>query len=137
MQDRFVVRSVVVFLGVATLIGLMGLIWLVDQGKASDAALLAVVAGPTGSALGALSALLVHTGSEPTPTPTPPGTPTPAPVPAPPSLGEIRTITEAAVEAALHAALNPTQPADPPPPAPPAPTPADPPAEPVEPPPAG
>lgn len=65
MTDRFVVRSVVLFLGVATLIGLVGLIWLVDQGKATDAALLAVVAGPTGSALGALSALLVHTSVEP------------------------------------------------------------------------
>lgn len=63
-QDRFVVRAVVCFLGVGMLVGLIGLIWLVGRTNVKDAALLAVIAGPTGTALGSLGTLLARTGSE-------------------------------------------------------------------------
>lgn len=63
-QDRFVVRAVVVFLGVGMLVGLFGLIWLVGTTSVKDAALLAVIAGPTGTALGSLGTLLARTGGE-------------------------------------------------------------------------
>ena len=61
-QDRFVVRAVVIFLGVGMLVGLFGLIWLVGTTSVKDAALLAVIAGPTGTALGSLGTLLARTG---------------------------------------------------------------------------
>lgn len=61
MTDRFTVRAVVCFLGSATLLGLGGLIWLVGTTNVKDAALLAVVAGPTGTALGALGTMLAST----------------------------------------------------------------------------
>lgn len=63
-QDRFTVRAVVCFLGVGMLVGLIGLIWLVGTTSVKDAALLAVIAGPTGTALGSLGTLLARTGSE-------------------------------------------------------------------------
>ena len=63
-QDRFTVRAVVCFLGVGMLVGLLGLIWLVGTTSVKDAALLAVIAGPTGTALGSLGTLLARTGSE-------------------------------------------------------------------------
>lgn len=62
MTDRFTVRAVVLLLGAFALIGLGGLIWLIGGAKnATDATLLAVVAGPTGTALGALGTLLART----------------------------------------------------------------------------
>lgn len=61
MTDRFTVRAVVCFLGVGMLVGLVGLIWLVGKTDIKDAGLLAVIAGPTGTALGALGAVLVST----------------------------------------------------------------------------
>lgn len=61
MTDRFTVRAVVVFLGAGMLTGLLGLIWLVGRTDVRDAALLAVIAGPTGTALGALGTLLART----------------------------------------------------------------------------
>lgn len=64
MTDRFTVRAVVCFLGVGMLVGLIGLIWLVGTTSVKDAALLAVIAGPTGTALGSLGTLLARTGSE-------------------------------------------------------------------------
>lgn len=64
MADRFTVRAVVIFLGVGMLVGLIGLIWLVGTTSVKDAALLAVIAGPTGTALGSLGTLLARTGSE-------------------------------------------------------------------------
>lgn len=63
-NDRFTVRAVVVFLGAGMLIGLVGLIWLVSRGTA-DAAMIGIVAGPTGTALGALGTLLARTSVEP------------------------------------------------------------------------
>lgn len=63
MTDRFTVRAVVCFLGAGMLLGLAGLIWLVARGG-TDAALLGVVAGPTGTALGALGTLLARTSVE-------------------------------------------------------------------------
>lgn len=64
MTDRFTVRAVVCFLGVAMLVGLVGLIWLVGTTDVRDAALLAVVAGPTGTVIGSLGTLLARTGSD-------------------------------------------------------------------------
>lgn len=64
MTDRFTVRAVVIFLGVGMLVGLIGLIWLVGTTSVKDAALLAVIAGPTGTALGSLGTLLARTGGE-------------------------------------------------------------------------
>lgn len=64
MTDRFTVRAVVCFLGVGMLVGLIGLIWLVGTTSVKDAALLAVIAGPTGTALGSLGTLLARTGGD-------------------------------------------------------------------------
>jgi hypothetical protein len=61
MTDRTVVLAVVVLLGAFCLLGLGGLIWLIDHG--SDGEVLAIVAGPTSAALGALGALLASTRS--------------------------------------------------------------------------
>lgn len=57
------------FLGSATLLGMAGLIWLVGTTAVKDAALLAVVAGPTGTALGALGTMLASTRTVDTPSP--------------------------------------------------------------------
>lgn len=62
MHDEFSERAVVLFLGTFALFGLGGLIWLIDHGSVSDAALLAIIAGPTGGALGALGTLLARVG---------------------------------------------------------------------------
>lgn len=71
-MDKFVVRAVVCFLGVAVLLGLGGIIWLIASDPSSaDAALLAIVAGPTGTALGALGSLLVRVGGSDGGSPTP------------------------------------------------------------------
>lgn len=64
MTDKFTVNAVVVFLGSGMMLGLAGLIWLVSRGH-GDPAALAVVAGPTGTALGALGTLLARTSSNP------------------------------------------------------------------------
>lgn len=64
MTNKGTVFLVVVFLGVATLLGMGGLIWLVGTTDVKDAALLAIVAGPTGTALGALATLLASTRTE-------------------------------------------------------------------------
>lgn len=64
MTDRFTVRAVVFFLGLITMLG-MGALWhLVATTEVRDAALLAILAGPTGTALGALATLLARTGSD-------------------------------------------------------------------------
>lgn len=67
MTDRLTVVMVVTFLGVSTLVGLGGLIWLVGRLEVKDAALLAIIAGPTGTALGALGTLLASTRTGPMP----------------------------------------------------------------------
>lgn len=64
MTSKGTVFLVVAFLGVATLMGMGGLIWLVGTTDVKDAALLAIVAGPTGTALGALATLLASTRTE-------------------------------------------------------------------------
>lgn len=69
MTDTFTVRAVVCFLGAAALVGLVGLFWLVGTTDVRDAALLAIVAGPTGTVIGALSTLLARTGTDSTPQP--------------------------------------------------------------------
>lgn len=61
MTDTFTVRAVVLMLGLFALLGLGGLVWLVDHGVDGDQ--LAIIAGPTGTALGALGAVLVSTRS--------------------------------------------------------------------------
>lgn len=89
MTDRFTVRAVVIFLGLITLLGMAELGLLIATTDVRDAALLAILAGPTGTALGALATLLARTGSEPMPgttTVTPATvTVTPTPEDAPPS----------------------------------------------------
>jgi hypothetical protein len=77
MTDRFTVRAVVVFLGAVTMLGLGGLIWLVGRTDVRDAALLGLIAGPTGTALGALGTLLARTGVDPVPVSGPAGGPVP------------------------------------------------------------
>jgi hypothetical protein len=70
VTDRLTVLAVVMFIGIATLVGMGGLIWLVGTTDVQDAATLAVIAGPTGTALGILGTLLVSTRTvpaEPTP----------------------------------------------------------------------
>jgi hypothetical protein len=67
MTSKGTVLLVVAFLGVATLMGMGGLIWLVGTTDVKDAGLLAVVAGPTGTALGALATLLASTRTEASP----------------------------------------------------------------------
>lgn len=69
MSDRFTVRAVVVFLGIITLVGMAALWHLVATTEVRDAALLAILAGPTGTALGALSTLLARTGADNHPQP--------------------------------------------------------------------
>lgn len=64
MGDRWTERAVVVMLGVFALVGLGGLIWLIDHGSVTDAALLAIIAGPTGTALGSLGTLLARLGGD-------------------------------------------------------------------------
>lgn len=64
MTDRFTVRAVVCFLGVITMLGIAALWHLVATTEVRDAALLAILAGPTGTALGALATLLARTGSD-------------------------------------------------------------------------
>lgn len=59
MTDKFTVRSVVLLLGAFALVGIAGLIWLIDHQAASEN--LAIVSGLTGTALGALGAVLVST----------------------------------------------------------------------------
>lgn len=59
MTDRRVVLIVVVMLGVFALGGLAALTWLVHGKTPGDQ--LAIIAGPMGVALGALSAVLVST----------------------------------------------------------------------------
>ena len=61
--DNFTVRAVVLFLGIAVLAGLGGIIWLIARGG-TDAALLAIPAGITGTALGGLGTLLARTGRD-------------------------------------------------------------------------
>ena len=63
--DNFVTRSVVILLGCGFLIGLLGVIWLID--RKVPAASLTIVAGLTGTALGSLGTLLARTGSADTP----------------------------------------------------------------------
>lgn len=68
MTDRFTVRAVVVFLGLITMLGMAALWNLVATTEVRDAALLAILAGPTGTALGALATLLARTGVDNAPT---------------------------------------------------------------------
>lgn len=57
--DSRVVLAVVVLLGVFGLLGMGGLIWLVHSGADGNA--VAIIAGPTGTAVGALAAVLATT----------------------------------------------------------------------------
>lgn len=57
--DARTILAVVLLLGAVTLVGLSGLIYLAASG--GDAVLLAVVAGPTSAALGALGSVLATT----------------------------------------------------------------------------
>lgn len=63
MTDRRVVLIVVIMLGVFALGGLAALTWLVHGKTPGDQ--LAIIAGPMGVALGALSAVLVSTRTVP------------------------------------------------------------------------
>lgn len=68
MTDRLVILVVVVSLAVFATLGMAGLIYLVAVHVSGND--LAIIATPTGTALGALGALLVSTRSTPTePTP--------------------------------------------------------------------
>lgn len=68
MTDRFTVRAVVILLGIFALVGLVGCIWLIGRGG-TDPALLGVISGLTGTALGALGTLLARTGVDDSPQP--------------------------------------------------------------------
>lgn len=63
MTSSRVVLCVICFLGVFVLAGLAGTIWLIDRERPE--AMVAVISGMTGTALGALSAVLVSTRSTP------------------------------------------------------------------------
>lgn len=65
MTDRITVVAVVVFLGAFALLGLASTTWLIDHSR--DASNIAIVAGLTGTSLGALATLLASTKSTPTP----------------------------------------------------------------------
>lgn len=64
MTDRLVVLMVVLFLGLTTMIGLVGTIYLIVHGV-DNASLLLAVSSPSSTALGGLIALLVSTHSTP------------------------------------------------------------------------
>lgn len=64
MTDRATVRTVVYFLGAIALVGLVGLIFLLDRGR--PAASVAVVGTIVGGAAGSLGTLLASTRTEPT-----------------------------------------------------------------------
>lgn len=61
MTNSKVVLTVVVLLGVFTLTGLLGVIWLLDHD--TPVASVAIVSGLTGTGLGALATLLASTRS--------------------------------------------------------------------------
>lgn len=63
LQDRAVVLAVVILLGAFALGGLAGTVWLIHDDK--DPSAIAVVSGLTGTALGALGAVLASTRSVP------------------------------------------------------------------------
>lgn len=69
MGDSFVERAVVLFVGAFAILGLLELGWLIDHTKIEDAAVLAIIAGPVGGALGILGTLLatVSRGGKTTP----------------------------------------------------------------------
>ncbi len=56
-----VVLCVVLLVGSFALVGLAGTIWLIDRDRAAES--VAIISGLTGTALGALAALLVSTRS--------------------------------------------------------------------------
>lgn len=64
-QDRTVVLAVVALLGMFAIVGLAGVIWLVDHQR--DPSAVAVVSTLTGAAIGALGTLLASTRSAPPP----------------------------------------------------------------------
>lgn len=69
-QDKTIVLAVVMFLGVASLLGIASLTFLVwDK---ADAALVAVVATPTGTVIGSLASMLAGTKVAPPPDAPPP-----------------------------------------------------------------
>ena len=59
MTNQRTVTMVVTFLGLFALCGLAGTVWLIDHQR--DASNIAIVAGMTGTALGALGAVLAST----------------------------------------------------------------------------
>jgi uncharacterized membrane protein len=67
MTDRKVVLAVVLLLGLFALGGLAGTVWLISRDRQPES--IAVVAGLTGTALGALGTMLASTRSSPDPTP--------------------------------------------------------------------
>ncbi len=62
MTDRFTEHAIVIFLGSIGLVGLLELGWLVATTDVRDAALLAIILGPTTGAIGALGTLLARVG---------------------------------------------------------------------------
>lgn len=79
MTDRLVVLMVVMFLGMTTVIGLIGTIYLIVHGI-DNASLLLAVSSPSSASLGGLIALLVSTHSTPPEPPVPPVPPVGPPV---------------------------------------------------------
>ena len=67
MTNQRTVTMVVAFLGLFALAGLFGTVWLIDHQR--DASNIAIVAGMTGTALGALGAVLASTKTTEVPTP--------------------------------------------------------------------
>lgn len=62
MTDKGTIRAVVILLGLFALVGLSGMIYLIDRETEAD--MLAILAGPMGTALGALASILVSTRSQ-------------------------------------------------------------------------
>lgn len=67
MTDKRTVTMVVAFLGVFALAGLLSSVWLIDHER--DASNIAIVAGMTGTALGALGGILASTRTQQEPQP--------------------------------------------------------------------
>lgn len=73
MTDRWIVMMVVVFLGLISLIGMCGTIYLIVHGV-DDPVLLLAVSTPSAGALGALTGVLINPHSSPPQPPQPPAT---------------------------------------------------------------
>lgn len=69
MTDRRTIHTVIVFLGIITLVGLAAIVALVAMDKPTDS--ITIIGQITATALGALGATLVSTRSTPDPHPDP------------------------------------------------------------------